>query len=245
MGSLKGILQFTGQLDGLSFYEMNGKIIVRKTGGFDGKKIKSDPKYVRVRENSNEFAHCAQMGKYFRNSLHPYLKPLRIPYVHNRVLGLFQEISRQDLVSLRGQRSVFNGLQTEEAKRIVACFEFDKNQSFDAVFPFTYAVDLLEGNLLISNFSARLIKKVPGATHIHLRFIVVGLDFEQPTTFVQNSSDVQTISLEDTTKTDLEFSCAIPSSPVVFGLLHLEYLQRVSEVDYALQGGGLKIVGCI
>ncbi len=31
MGKLKGIIQFTGQIDGLSFYEMNGKIIVRKT----------------------------------------------------------------------------------------------------------------------------------------------------------------------------------------------------------------------
>jgi hypothetical protein len=38
MGKLKGIIQFTGQLDGLSFYEMNGKIVVRKTGGFDGDK---------------------------------------------------------------------------------------------------------------------------------------------------------------------------------------------------------------
>ena len=71
MGKLKGIIQFTGQLDGLSFYEMNGKIIVRKTGGFDGEKIKNDTNYVRVRENSSEFAHCAEMGKYFRNSLQP------------------------------------------------------------------------------------------------------------------------------------------------------------------------------
>lgn len=243
MGKLKGIIQFTGQLDGLSFYEMNGKIVVRKTGGFDGDKIKNDGNYARVRENSSEFAHCAEMGKYFRNSLQPYLKQLHIPYVHNRVLGLFQELSRLDLVSVRGKRSVINGLKSVEAKGVIAGFEFDKNLPFDAVFPFTYAVDLLEGNLVVPNFSARLIKKVPGATHIHLRFIVVGLDFEQPTTFVQNSSDVQTVFLEDTTKTDLEFSCALPESPNVFGLLHLEFFQRVNAVDYDLQAGGLKIVG--
>ncbi|MBC8884600.1 hypothetical protein H9X57_18140 [Flavobacterium piscinae] len=30
MGKLKGIIQFTGSFDGLSFYESGGKIIVRK-----------------------------------------------------------------------------------------------------------------------------------------------------------------------------------------------------------------------
>ena len=243
MGKLKGILQFTGQIDGLSFYEMNGKIIVRKTGGFDGEKIKNDTNYVRVRENSSEFAHCAEMGKYFRNSLQPYLKQLHIPYVHNRVLGLFQEISRLDLVSVRGKRSVINGLQSVEAKKVIERFEFDKNLSFDAVFPFTYAVDLLEGNLIVSNFNSRLLKKVPHATHATLQLIVAGLDFEHQSSFVQNCSNKITISLQDATEADLEFNCALPESPNVFGLLYLEFFQRVNAVDYDLQAGALKIVG--
>lgn len=243
MGKLKGIVQFTGQLDGLSFYEMNGKIIVRKTGGFDGDKIKNDANYTRVRENSSEFAHCAEKGKYFRNSLQPYLKQLHIPYVHNRVLGLFQEISRLDLVSARGKRSVINGLQTVEAKKVIERFEFDKNLSFDAVFPFTYAVDLLEGNLTVPNFNSRLLKKVPHTTHATLQLIVVGLDFEHQNSYIQNSSSKITLSLQDATETDLEFSCALPESPTVFGLLYLEFFQRVNTVDYDLQAGGLKIVG--
>ena len=243
MGKLKGIIQFTGQIDGLSFYEMNGKIIVRKTGGFDGDKIKNDANYTRVRENSSEFAHCAEMGKYFRNSLQPYLKQLHIPYVHNRVLGLFQEISRLDLVSARGKRSVINGLQTVEAKRVIERFEFNKNLSFDAVFPFTFAVDLLEGNLIVSTFNSSLLKKVTSATHVNLQFIVAGLDFEHRNSFIQNSSNKITLSLQNATEADLEFSCALPESPNVFVLLHLEFFQCVNAVDYDLQVGGLKIVG--
>ena len=243
MGKLKGIIQFTGQIDGLSFYDMNGKIIVRKTGGFDGDKIKNDANYTRVRENSSEFAHCAEMGKYFRNSLQPYLKQLHIPYVHNRVLGLFQELSRLDLVSARGKRSVINGLQTVEAKKVIERFEFDKNQSFDSFFPFTYAADLLEGNLIVSNFSSSLLKKVTSATHVNLQFIVAGLDFEHQSSFVQNCSNKITLSLQNATEADLEFSCALPESPNVFVLLHLEFFQRVNAVDYDLQAGALKIVG--
>ena len=36
MAELIGILKFKGKLNGLSFYKMNGKIIMRKSGGFDG-----------------------------------------------------------------------------------------------------------------------------------------------------------------------------------------------------------------
>ncbi len=243
MGKLTGLIEFTGKIDGLSFYEMNGKIIVRKTGGFDGEKIKSEANYARVRENSSEFAHCAKIGKYFRSSIHKYLKKLNIPYVHNRVLGLFQEISRLDLVSARGKRTVFNGLQSEDAKGIIERFGFDKNLPFNSIFPIKYAVDLLEGNLVVPNFSSRLLKKVQAATHANLQFVVVGLDFEHQSSFIQNSSNKITISLQDTTETDLEFYCAIPESPVVFGLLYLEFFQRVNDVDYDLQTEALKIVG--
>lgn len=96
MGKLKGIIQLTGKFDGLSFYEMNGKIVIRKTGGFDGEKIKNSSNYARVRENSTEFAHCAKVGKYFRSAFSSCLMPLRIPYVHNHIVSLFQGILKLD-----------------------------------------------------------------------------------------------------------------------------------------------------
>lgn len=243
MGKLKGIVQFTGHFDGLSFYEMNGSIIVRKTGGFIGEKIKNDSNFIRVRENSSEFAHCAKVGKYFRNSIHLYLTKMAVPYVHNRVLAMFQEISRLDLVSERGKRSVSSGLQMAASHNIVKKFEFDKNQAFGTLFPFTFTVDLSQGRLNIPNFSAALLKNSKSATHFNLQFVVVGLDFEQQHSFVQNSSSIVSLSLQDTSVTALEFNCLIPQSPVVFGFIYLELFQRINDVDYDLKMNGLKIVG--
>jgi hypothetical protein len=144
---------------------------------------------------------------------------------------------------LRGQRKVFIGLQSEEAVKIIERFEFDKNLPFAAVFPFRCVVDFDEGRLLVSNFSSQQLKNVQGATHINLRFLCVGLDFEYQSAPVQNSSDVLTISLQEPDEMDLEFTCTVPERPVVFGLLHLEYFQRVNEEDYDLKTGGLKIIG--
>lgn len=244
MGKLRGILQLTGQLDGLSFYLMNGKIIVRKTGGFDGKKIKQDANYVRVRENGSEFGHCAAAGRYFRRSLHPYLTTLKIRYVHNRVLCLFQAISRLDLVHERGQRRVFQGLQSVEAKQIIAGFEFDKDCAFRTIFPFTPSIHLDEGRLTIPNFEASQLQKVPGATHIQLRFILIGLDFEHQRPFEQQCSATVTVSLAtNSPASDLILQANVPSAPFVFGLLHVAYVQRMHGEDYLLQTGGLKVVG--
>ena len=86
-------------------------------------------------------------------------------------------------------------------------------------------------------------KKVPHTTHATLQLIVVGLDFEHQNSFIQNSSNKITLSLQDATEADLEFNCALPQSRVVFGLLYLEFFQRVNAVDYDLQAGALKIVG--
>ena len=241
MGKLTGLIQFTGKFDGLSFYEMNGKIVVRKTGGFDGEKIKTSPNYIRVRENSTEFAQSAKAGKYFRDSISLYLKKMRIPYVHNRVLGLFHEISRLDLVSVRGKRSVFNGVQSAGANGIIERFEFDKNLSFDTVFPFKYTVNKVEGKLMVPNFSSALLKKPKGTTHISLQFIMVGLDFELQTSFTQNLSAVLIVALNDHLTTDLELTCELPQSPVVFGMLYLEFLQKINETNYSLKSGCLKI----
>ncbi|MEN9335056.1 MAG: hypothetical protein RLZZ500_43 [Bacteroidota bacterium] len=243
MGKLEGLIQFTGQLEGLSFYRMNGKIIVRKTGGFNGKKIKEDANFVRVRENGSEFGHCSRLGRYFRTSFSSYLQPLRFPLVHNRVVGLFKALSVLDTAHKRGERTVWKGLQSEDAQRIVGRFEFDKDRAFHTLFPFDYTVHWEEGRLMVSNCVPSLLPNITGATHVTIQFVLLGLDFEHQSPFLQHRSTPLTLALTDTTVQDLAFTCALPECPQVFGLLSVRYVQRMHGEDYLLQAGGLKLVG--
>jgi hypothetical protein len=130
MVKLKGIIQFTGHFNGMSFYEVNGKIVVRKTGGFDGEKIKKVLNYIRVRENSSEFWRCARFGKYFRTSIYSYLKALQLPYIHNQVVSLFHCLSKLDLINELGKRNMLMGLQTPEGRKIIEKFEFNLTANF-------------------------------------------------------------------------------------------------------------------
>jgi hypothetical protein len=244
MGRLRSLIQFTGKLDGISFYEMNGKIIVRKTGGFDGEKIKNSPKFVRVRENSNEFAQSARVGNYFRSSIALYLKKMRIPYVHNHLVSLFLQITKFDSINVKGERKVANGIQTLEGIKAVRAFEFDKTVAFSSIFPFECSVDFASGKLTIKQFTVSRIKNPGSSSHIRLRFLFVGLDFEHKNQFILNESAVFNFDLKTTNDETLtlELPCAVPSNSNVFGLLFIAFLQKVNDTDFVLKNCNLKIV---
>lgn len=246
MGKLTGLLQFTGKLDGLSFYEMQGKIIVRKTGGFEGNKIKKQPNYVRVRENSKEFTQSARAGKYFRHALATYLRPLRILYLHNRVVSLFQQLTKLDTVHARGERRLFEGLQTQAGQQLVKDFEFDPALSFYRIFPFSCQTNLTQGILIIPDFNPTQLPKPTGAAiSVELVFLALGLDFETQSPALLNTSKPHYFSLEDLNNptTSLELTITQPNAPVAFGILSVRFFEELNGVRYRLQGGGIKILG--
>ena len=122
MAELKGVLKITGKLGGLSFYEMNGKIIVRKPGGFDGEKIRNDEKYVNVRNNASEFGRCSKFGSKLRRALQPFLKDLNDPQLHGRMAKMLYEIMKLDTQSRKGDRTVQRGLHQDESGKILSDF---------------------------------------------------------------------------------------------------------------------------
>ena len=245
MGKLKGIIQLTGKFDGLSFYEMNGKIVVRKTGGFDGEKIKNNANYTRVRENSSEFAHCAKVGKYFRSAFSSCLMPLRIPYVHNHIVSLFQGILKLDGIQKRGNRTVRNGMLTTEGKKALLAFEFDKTQKFSRYFPFKMEVDFTAGSLKVLDFCASTLIAPKGADQVQLQLHVAKLDFEHFTTPITQTSSMTLINLNDATTYDLvlSYTPTLEDSNIPIAVLEVVFFQEVNGSFIPLKGGGIKIVG--
>lgn len=122
MAELIGIIKFKGKMDGLSFYKINGKIIVRKPGGFDGEKILKDEKYVNVRKNASEFGRCSKFGAKLRRALQPFVKDFRDPILHGRVAKMLHDLMKLDPVSSKGERTVQLGLQHGESGKILDGF---------------------------------------------------------------------------------------------------------------------------
>jgi hypothetical protein len=244
MGELKSILKIEGTFDGLSFYKLKNKIVVRKAGGFMGDKIKTAANYVRVRENSSEFAENARAGKYFRQSIIAYLKVLRQTALHSRVVSLFQALTKLDTLNPRGQRRMVQGLQDAQAAALLQAFEFDETTSFSQHFPFEAAVDWDQGTLTVADFVLKALKKPKAATHLSLQFIVSGLDFVAQDTFAVTKSEVLSLDLTETAVNGpLVLTSTVPTAPTTLGLLFIQYSQKVNAKEYVLKSCGLKIVG--
>ena len=245
MGELKGIVQFTGNFNGLSFYKSrNGKIIVRKTGGFKDKPIKTHANYARTRENASEFGRCARAGKVFRIALRSYLKPMNISYVHNKVLKLFREVLVFDSTSGRGNRGVGVGLQTEEGKALFVGYEFDVDCKVSTLFPVGYEVLLSNGQIVFPNIDSSIVVFPKGATHVVVEFGLVRMDFSGlfATKLV---SDMLVIEKGSSVASSM-LTVAVPEGDgVLIGLLHVGFKQEVDGISYNLKDAGLRVVACL
>ena len=67
MAIQNSFIKIKGSLGGLTFYEMDGKSLVKTTSGVSKERILNDPNFKRTRENIQEFGASATLGKAMRN----------------------------------------------------------------------------------------------------------------------------------------------------------------------------------
>lgn len=242
MGKLKSIIQFTGNLDGISFYERDGKVIVRKTGGFDGKAIKTQDNYARTRENATEFGNCTIVGKQLRQALGMYAKKAKTADLHSRLAGVLTKVMKCDTVSERGKRTVALGLATPEGKQLLNGFECNPGLPLHHIIAAPYRVLMAEGKVVFDPFAADTVAFPVAATHLSLQFLILWYDFESGT-FALSEGEKVLITKENPLP-DLELVASIPDgNGVLIGLVFGEFWQELNGVIYNLEGCGLGIVG--
>jgi hypothetical protein len=65
MAKQAGPVFFTGTIDGLIFYELNGQYYVRRLGKYKNKKqMRRSPKYERTMKNADQFGEAAALSKW-------------------------------------------------------------------------------------------------------------------------------------------------------------------------------------
>ena len=146
MAKYKGLVEFSGAIGDLVFYNLNGTPVVRRKSGFSKEAYQSNPNYQKVRENSSEFGHCSKVGKMIRLALEPYLENYDDKYLYQKFAKVMTQIKDLDTQQPQGQRRVQNGLQHKEAYSLLQSFQFGKyacleNIQFEGSF-FTKAIQI-------------------------------------------------------------------------------------------------------
>lgn len=162
-------IKIKGSLGGLTFYEKDGKSLIKTTSGVSKERIMTDPKYKRTRENMVEFGASAKIGKSFRAGFVSIRKTVGDNTLAGRVTGLMKRINKSGN-GVRGQRA----FDIVANKQLIEGFEFHKKLKLNSVFFAPYTLPSIDVNrsvidLTIPDFhTGNFINAPEGATHFQL-----------------------------------------------------------------------------
>lgn len=186
MAKGKGIVQLTGTLQGLTFYLLDGKQVVRTAGGgFNGEAIKTKASMVRVRENSSEFKECMQAVATFKQMLQPYLQLLKDGKLHQRLVRVFTQLKAFDPISARGQRTVVKGLATAIGRDLLRGYVLTQDGSLQSMLQQAYIFDEQNG-LQVPHFNTTPLFTNIVASQMELVLHYVLVDANGEFSFVQS-----------------------------------------------------------
>jgi hypothetical protein len=237
MAKSTSIISIEGSVDNLTFYKRDGKNFVRRRSSMTGDRIKNDPSFKRTRENMSEFGLSMTATGLMRKSVGSLLFKAKNNKLNNRLMACLTQIKKLDSVSVRGQRTVANGLQTPEGKAILKGFDFNESGQLSEIVFIPIALDLASGTVTINDLvTEENILPPKGASHINFQAAVLNLDFateENKLTY----SNVETRELESMTPTDISLTpSAMPTGTGnLFYMLLITFSQEINGVQYPLK----------
>jgi len=254
MAKQNSFIKIKGSLGGLTFYEKDGKSLVRVTNGVDKKRIESDPAFKRTRENMAEFGASATIGKALRIGFASIIKTMAGTNIVGRIVKIMKRINSVG-AGLRGQRN-FEFLPN---KVLLEGFEFNLTAPLDAIFYAPYDAPSLDANRSIAKWTVPdfntddFINAPEGATHFRLVLNTTVLsDYKynaqlkafKPVNEVENetnglafSGDIKLNGMvgADTVLTvDLGFSAALPNTVAVISAIGIIFYQEINAQLYEL-----------
>jgi len=242
MPKQKGLFKIEGSIDGVTFYRNADGHFVRMAGGVSKSRIMNDPAFARTRENINEFGNNAKAAKMLRDAMGSFTRNATDSRTSNRLMQIFNKITKLDTVSPRGERKISLGLEDQAGKNLFFKFDFNKKAQLSNVLRRTYNLDATAGTFEIQDFIPAVdLIKPEGATHATMTSASLGIDFDSG-----NSALVQSAPLNfqiDSTTQQLQLTATPPTGlPFVYQFLLIEFFQEVNAVQYPLNNGSYNVL---
>ncbi len=208
MAKNNSYLKFEGTLGGLTYYEKDGKSLVKVKSSVSKSRIEKDPNYKRTRENMQEFGGAAKASKALRDSLITVVKSMGDTYLSARLTGIMRKMLNTG-TGIRGKREI-NILANKD---LLEGFELNKKDALSTQFYAPYKLPSLNANRDIATWTIpdfntdAFITAPEGATHFKL-ILAAGLvsDYE----FVQALNSYEPVDESENAIGNTSESAAIP-----------------------------------
>lgn len=243
MAQQKSIFKLKGTIGGVSFYKSKDGYLAREKGGVDASRIANDPEFARTRENGTEFAHSATAGKLLRDAVRVLGKDASDGRISSRLTQVMTQIKNLDSVNARGERSVAEGMNTDEGKAILRGFNFNINAELGSVLSNPYQVNADTGEITIPVLTPNQDVNIPdGATHIIFKSGFASVNFATGESDFTVSEPIRLAT--DVTAQSLSLKPA--NVPAVEGthfiLLAIDFVQSVNNTDYSLNNNAFNVL---
>jgi len=243
MAKNKSLFKIEGTLDNVTFYKSADGYFVRTKGGVSKNRIMNDPAFVRTRENGSEFGRSASSGKLLRDSVSSFVFKAKDSKLSSRLMKVMSEIKNQDLISVRGERNVVEGLATVTGKELLKGFDFNNRATFKSVLYAPLAVDGATGVIEIANLKpSKQIRFPEGATHFSMQSGFANVDFSNGVSDVTYSAATN-LPIDGSVSTITLTPSGVPTgtgSAII--VLLVEFFQEVNGEQYALNNGAYNVL---
>jgi hypothetical protein len=246
MARNSSLFKIEGTLDNVTFYKSADGYFVRTKGGVSKKRIMNDPAFVRTRENGREFGRSASSGKLLRDAVGSFVFKAKDSKLSSRLMKVMFDIKNQDLVSVRGERNVVEGLTTAKGKAYLKGFDFNILATLRSVFFNPYVVDAVTGVITFTDLKpTEEIRYLEGATHFSLQSGFVNLDFATGASDITYSA-VTNLPINGSVSTVTLTPSGVPTGTgIVFMVLLLEFFQEVNGEQYSLNNGAFNVLNIV
>jgi hypothetical protein len=238
MAKQHGFLKVQGKLDDISFFKRKNEFLLRNKGGVTKERIMNDPRYVRTRENINEFGHIAISGKSLRIALAALIRKAYDGSLSNRMMQALTKVKNTDTISGRGKRKVAVGIGTVAGLSALKGFEFNSKAPLSSVLGAEVNLNKTTGTVkIIDLIPIEQVMAPKYATHVQFRSACLRLDFETGDHEIAYSPVVN-LPLDATVSSPAMTPTLLPTgSGTMMFLLLVEFFQEQAEVQYLLSNG--------
>jgi hypothetical protein len=176
--------KIVGTLEDLTFYldqEKNNLVKTKGNPGITSKQFYENPIFERVRNHGQEFGKCAKKSQNFRAIALKFYNRAKDVSFAGRANKLMLEIMNEDIENKQGERTVENGLKSEEARTFFRGFEGNKTRTVSKVLKTKYQWNDEQNQLTISKFNPKkhLLWPETECDNIHLAVATANWNYEE------------------------------------------------------------------
>ena len=180
MAKNNSLISIKGTIDGMTFYNMNGKNYIRtiskKTKIFNQKQ----------KDHVNEFKIASSVSAVLCNAIHPFVVGIIKPVVFKPVFGKLMEMRKYDTQSKRGLRSCVEAMKDENSLQELIGLNFNTKMCLHKVLRVKFNLDKARNVLTIAGLNPRLQLIAPkDSAYFTIEMAIIKLDL------VNNSADIQ------------------------------------------------------